>query len=880
EVTRTILGRHSRAAAETYAIYSRDLIVAPTRELQGVINKVPQTETWFVNEKSHILHVLSNAASGDDFLHRDIPHAAMASILDSEAQFDLRSNECKVIDQQEFTAWVRTLEPHATLGGIASLRRLTFESQTQLLALLKEQVTAPEAMPRKVPQAEREARLALVQGRLNGVSIEGVMEPGHALLDAVVHMVEKNQFKYLSPDRCISRVHELTNQKTPDRILEIEANKIVVKNQDEGLEVAAHSSLQILEALKRRGIALEFGDCMDYNKREKYLQTLFQHLHREPPPGFQRCTVSQLVAADKEAWKRVIELNVKPRRAEDGSRPLDTQLLQALTSYEVSFTLIPLPSKPKPEPKRDKGDYQLQDGSKGKGKPLTGPKPLRSEEFPDGLPNLNTLDRIRETAYPLQLAYTIAHAFASIAVDRGWSPPGQPLTPPSKVHYAFLRAVVGQQPKASRLPPVLSEYAEVIHRHFNPQTLPIQPGQLLPSDWQDIPAGSKFLKYTPLRLTGGDGNRNVGEVEAGKVSGAFGVYRSPDVFVKEAEEDQIRQSLPDHAKAILAPKRIALWTHLLREYNYPDQGVVDELIGGVRLTGPVPRSAVFEHSFKPALLTEGELQKGAPASRAALIHSVRSSGDAFIDAEVYRKTQEEVRLIDDFSCSMVNQTTQVETTPQLHTLDVIAALLLELAKEWVGKTVDLAAAYRQLAISPQSLWASYVATFNPTSRRVEIYQVLAWPFGASSSVYGFIRVAHSLWWLGCVGLDFVWTSFYDDFVTLARNGEQDLVDRAVKQGDKDQPFGQTFCALGVEISFKSWSKGIAVWQNTKRRIRELVETIDKILEAGELAQPLALSLRGRMQFARRQIWGRSSKICLNAITNHAYGGPSKKLSPE
>lgn len=100
------------------------------------------------------------------------------------------------------------------------------------------------------------------------------------------------------------------------------------------------------------------------------------------------------------------------------------------------------------------------------------------------------------------------------------------------------------------------------------------------------------------------------------------------------------------------------------------------------------------------------------------------------------------------------------------------------------------------------------------------------------------------------------------------------------RGDKDQPFGQTFCALGVEISFKSWSKGIAVWQNTKRRIRELVETIDKILEAGELAQPLALSLRGRMQFARCQIWGRSSKICLNAITNHAYGGPSKKLSPE
>ncbi|CAK9028187.1 Uncharacterized protein SCF082_LOCUS18247 [Durusdinium trenchii] len=202
----------------------------------------------------------------------------MALLLDSEAQFDLRIAECKVpdtlrdalkgngidtlatlsysfgqpeqaIDHDAFAQWVRTLDPRATMGAVASLRRLTFESQTQLLAILKEQVTAPDTAVKRIPQAEREARMTLV--------------------------------------------HELTSLKTPDRILDIEANKIVVKDKEDKLEVPAHTSLQVLEALKRRGIALDFGDCVGFIERERYVQTLFEHLHREPPQGYQRCTIAQ-----------------------------------------------------------------------------------------------------------------------------------------------------------------------------------------------------------------------------------------------------------------------------------------------------------------------------------------------------------------------------------------------------------------------------------------------------------------------------------------------------------------------------------------------------------------------------------------------------------
>lgn len=322
----------------------------------------------------------------------------MSSLLDSEAQFDHRLTECAVpqairnalkahdirtlaalsysygqpgqpIDNEAFTAWVRHLEPRATLGGVATLRRLTFESQTQLLALLKDQVTAPESAIRKIPQAERDSRMQLLKNRLPGLLLEGPNEPGHSLLDAVVSMVDKNQCKYLAPERCVSRMHELTTQKSADRMLEIESNKIVIKDKDEGVEVAAHTSLQVLEALRRRGVAFEFADCMGYQQHERYVQALFSHLHREPPAGYQRCTVSQLVSADKEAWKRIIEPNVRPKRDEHGNRGLDTALIAALTAYEVSFALIPLPSKQKADPKPPTKHENFVNRQSGRQKP-------------------------------------------------------------------------------------------------------------------------------------------------------------------------------------------------------------------------------------------------------------------------------------------------------------------------------------------------------------------------------------------------------------------------------------------------------------------------------------------------------------------------------
>ena len=54
---------------------------------------------------------------------------------------------------------------------------------------------------------------------------------------------------------------------------------------------------------------------------------------------------SVMMEADKSAWCHLIEKNVKPRPDLAGALALDTKLEEALKSYEVSFSLLPMIAK-------------------------------------------------------------------------------------------------------------------------------------------------------------------------------------------------------------------------------------------------------------------------------------------------------------------------------------------------------------------------------------------------------------------------------------------------------------------------------------------------------------------------------------------------------
>ena len=83
----------------------------------------------------------------------------------------------------------------------------------------------------------------------------------------------------------------------------------------------------------------------------------------------------------------------------------------------------------------------------------------------------------------------------------------------------------------------------------------------------------------------------------------------------EDNEKQIKSAMPKHLSRILAPKRILLWSEMLKEAGYPDPGVVDELINGTELVGTVPASGIFETKFKPADMSVAQLRNLSFAER-------------------------------------------------------------------------------------------------------------------------------------------------------------------------------------------------------------------------------------------------------------------------
>ena len=146
------------------------------------------------------------------------------------------------------------------------------------------------------------------------VIVEGPLEPSHALLELCANQYQANQLQYIKPQKCTSRMREITTGKPSTKELQLKANKLVVRENVEVSEMTIHNSLLLQEAFKRCGLAYVFSNSVSHAAYERYLQTLFMHTSREPPPGCQRCSLSQLVQADRMVFIRLIEENVKPRR--------------------------------------------------------------------------------------------------------------------------------------------------------------------------------------------------------------------------------------------------------------------------------------------------------------------------------------------------------------------------------------------------------------------------------------------------------------------------------------------------------------------------------------------------------------------------------------
>lgn len=254
--------------------------------------------------------------------------------------------------------------------------------------------------------------------------------------------------------------------------------------------------------------------------------------------------------------------------------------------------------------------------------------------------------------------------------------------------------------------------------------------------------------------------------------------------------------------------------------------------------------------------------------------------------------QQKPRIIDDARRSGLNSTFTITEKLELQDIDVIVAVskllrscvkgrkvVLELASgeklegnlhpswsplNWQGKALDLAKAYKQVAVADGSRHLGVVGYPGPSGKwRYFISSSL--PFGACASVYGFLRICRAIWHLINVFLCIPACHYFDDFPLFDLQALTESAQRSIgallgmlgwayATGDKDHPFSSTFTILGARIDLTGLERGILTIENKPGRLDHISQLVWNIQSTQSMADMAVL--RGHVVFASGFCLGR------------------------
>ncbi|CAK9103928.1 unnamed protein product [Durusdinium trenchii] len=136
--------------------------------------------------------------------------------------------------------------------------------------------------------------------------------------------------------------------------------------------------------------------------------------------------------------------------------------------------------------------------------------------------------------------------------------------------------------------------------------------------------------------------------------------------------------------------------------------------------------------------------------------------------------------------------------------------------------------------------------------------------------------------IGAKLLKLVWSAYFDDFLSLttpALSRHTDICISVMFQllgwetsVEKLVPFNTCCKVLGVQLDLGQSVFGKALVSNTKDRSAELTDEIDSILACGRLKRHDGERLRGRLQFASGQLFGRKFRLLLSVLNRHVSRG--------
>ena len=205
------------------------------------------------------------------------------------------------------------------------------------------------------------------------------------------------------------------------------------------------------------------------------------------------------------------------------------------------------------------------------------------------------------------------------------------------------------------------------------------------------------------------------------------------------------------------------------------------------------------------------------------------------------------------------------------------------ARDWVGKTFDLKAAYRQIPTSRDKVNSAFtvVGVYNPSAKKPAYFLQYATPFGAVSAVYLFNRAARAIHAIG-LWVGFCWGNYFDDYPTLSHSKTATTTDLAIRsvcsllgwtlslEEKKNKPFAKKYNQLGLVANLERLVDGIAQYENKPERNDGIAELITQVIAAKRCPKPLMAEIRGKCQYASSQVSGRVAVVVLHELGDHQY----------
>ena len=197
--------------------------------------------------------------------------------------------------------------------------------------------------PRALPPVERGARLKALREKLSpGIEIRGELEPSDALVDKFVSMQEAGVLRYISWEYLTQRHLDIRGKKKVPGIDLDNDMRLRVAEVAKEETVDNTTDLKLVEALQRRGAALEIANLMSFSQHQKLIALYRREYARDPLPDFHQVSWAQIQRADEEVFVRFAEETRDGLPlGSDGRLALDKLVDDVLKEHRITACLAP-----------------------------------------------------------------------------------------------------------------------------------------------------------------------------------------------------------------------------------------------------------------------------------------------------------------------------------------------------------------------------------------------------------------------------------------------------------------------------------------------------------------------------------------------------------